>query len=90
MHVVFAHLSHTQKQKLLKHVTDFKNNPDLMEGCDPDRIERILQEIRNGGYITDEVDSHMLGIYIANTYTGENGDPFIQYLHSLGLPEDLH
>lgn len=85
----FSQMSPAQKQKLLKHIEDFKNNPQLMDGENEYRLESISSQIGTGGSIDDEIDIHMLAVYIANTYEGENGDPWFHYIRALGLPQDL-
>lgn len=85
----FSQMSQEQKQTLLKHIEDFKNDPRLMDDEDELILESISSKISTGGSIDDDLDAHMLAVYIANTYSGKNGEPYIHYLRSLNLPQDL-
>ncbi len=89
MLVSFSQLNQSQRRQVLGHVEAFRHDPELLKGCSVERLERISRTIIRGDQISDDVDSHMLAVYIANTYTGENGDPWFRYLRSLGLPQNL-
>ena len=83
----FARLTDEQIAKIEGHIAAFKNDPSLFtEDSDPDRLDLVARTVRErGAFEHGSIEEHMLGVYIGNTYVGEDGDPWRAYVRSLGL-----